>query len=302
VKINTNGFNSTFSGSFSGAGGLAKSGSGTLALIGASSFSGATVVNAGTLALTTGGLRTTTLGNTAITVAAGAAFVPRLGAVAFSNMVNAGTTGTGTAGASLTLEPGSALNMANSPIVTFNLRQENAFAGPAFTIGGASGIAPMLTFDIGNGATGPDMINVTGNVTVLATGARITIDALAGDTSLTSGSYDLIASAGGFSGTGGNHLTLTDTTLLVDGTTYDFSLANSTVDDEVLTVSVAPAAAAVPDQSIAYREDSREAALSNPPGGAALVTTAAVPEPGTTMSLLSAMGVTAAWLLRRRRN
>ena len=49
--VNTNGLNATLSGALSGAGGLAKSGSGTLTLPNANTYSGGTTVNAGTLLL-----------------------------------------------------------------------------------------------------------------------------------------------------------------------------------------------------------------------------------------------------------
>ncbi len=308
MKINSDGFSSTFSGGFGGVGGFSKSGTGTLTLTGASNYTGATLVTTGTLALTTAASHTATLGNTAISVASGATFAPTLAASHFSTIVNAGSTASGSLGATLTLSAGSALNLDDGAIGKFNLQQETSFSGPAFTIGGASGIAPTLTFDIGNAATGPDSIDVTKTVTVLATGGKITIDALAGDTTLTDGSYDLITSAGGFSGSGGNHLTLTDTTLLVDGTTYDFSLANSTADDEVLTVSTAAVVPAVESRSFAWHDESQ----SDPLGGTSSVTaprantplagTAAVPEPSTTISLLSVFGLAAAWQLRGRKS
>jgi T5SS/PEP-CTERM-associated repeat protein/autotransporter-associated beta strand protein len=290
LNINANRFNSTFSGNLHGIGGIAISGTGAVTLTGASNYTGATSVTSGTLALTTGPLHTATLGNTAISVASEATFSPTLGASHFNKLVNAGTTGAGSAGAALTLNPGSALSMAGASIGVFQLLQENAFSGPAFTIGGATGIAPSLTFDIGNAATGPDSIDVTKTVTVLATGGKITIDALAGDTSLTAGNYDLITSAGGFSGTGGNGLTLTDTTLVVNGDTYDLSLANSTADDEVLTVS----AAAVPgDESrpFAYREDAKADVLGSSHASAPLVGTTAVPEPENWASGIAALAV-----------
>jgi len=94
--------------------------------------------------------------------------------------------------------------MVDGAISTFNLQQQNSFTGAALVIGGASGAVPTLTFEIGNAATGTDQIDVTKSASVLATGGKITIDALAGDTSLTSGSYNLITAAGGFTGTGGN--------------------------------------------------------------------------------------------------
>jgi hypothetical protein len=198
--------------------------------------------------------------------------------------------------------------MAGTSLATFNLRQEASFSGPAFTIGGASGIAPRLIFDIGNAATGPDLISVTKTVRVLATGGDITIDALAGDTSLTAGNYDLIVSGGGFSGTGGNGLALSGTTLAISGATYDLSLDESTAEDEILTVSAATPSA--PESSFEGLNAVASELRGAPPHGPAahgynavapLVATNAVPEPGTTASLLAAFGIAAASLPRRRR-
>jgi T5SS/PEP-CTERM-associated repeat protein/autotransporter-associated beta strand protein len=289
VNLNTDGLNSTFTGNFSGTGGLTKSGSGAATFEGASTYTGPTVVNSGTLALTTGATRTASLGNTAISVASGATFAANVAASPFSQVVNAGTTGGGAAGASLTLNPGSTFSMDGPSLATFNLQQQTSFAGPAFTIGGVFGLAPTLIFDIGNAATGTDLLNVTGTVSVLATGGDIAIAALAGDTSLTSGSYNLITTAGGFSGTNGNGLVLSGTTLVLSGTTYDLSLANSTTDDEVLTVSDAPVGP--------YADLAGQTSSGKTPGPQPLF----VPEPGTDSSLLLALGLGAAvWLLRRR--
>jgi T5SS/PEP-CTERM-associated repeat protein/autotransporter-associated beta strand protein len=304
VNIHSDGFNSTFSGNFSGAGGIAKSGSGAVTLTGASTYTGATAVNGGTLALMTGTAHTASLGNTAITVASGATFAATLGASPFSSVVNAGTIGSGSAAATLTLNPGSTFSMAGTSLATFNLQQESGFSGPAFTIGGASGIAPTLIFDIGNAATGTDLLRVTGTVSVRATGGDIAIDALAGDTSLAAGNYDLIVSGGGFSGVNGNGLALSGTTLVVSGTTYDLSLAHSTADDEILTVSGAPAAPGTAEGSLAGFDESSGAVVNAAPVGRAatpLVGTAAIPEPGANASLLLAFGIAAASMLRRSR-
>jgi fibronectin-binding autotransporter adhesin len=291
MTVDSDGFDSNFIGNFSGVGGITKVGMGTLTLMSASSYTGATAVNAGTLALVT---PYASLGNTAITVAQGATFAvnggfgpsesaaapmaPPAGVVATINpgppqIVNAGTTGSGTAGATLTLKPGS-----------------------AFTIGGASGIAPILIFGIGNENAGTDLINVTKTVSLLATGGEIAIDPLAGDTSLTAGNYDLITSAGGFSGVGGNGFTLSDPTDVIDGTTYDFSLADSSTTAEVLTVSVAASPDIAPESAEGF------ARVPERQGVTPLAATAAVPEPGATMSLLLALGVAGGWILRRGRD
>ncbi len=314
MTVDSDGFDSNFIGNFSGVGGITKVGMGTLTLMSASSYTGATAVNAGTLALVT---PYASLGNTAITVAQGATFAvnggfgpsesaaapmaPPAGVVATINpgppqIVNAGTTGSGTAGATLTLKPGSTFSMAGSAIATFNLQQEASFSGPAFTIGGASGIAPILIFGIGNENAGTDLINVTKTVSLLATGGEIAIDPLAGDTSLTAGNYDLITSAGGFSGVGGNGFTLSDPTDVIDGTTYDFSLADSSTTAEVLTVSVAASPDIAPESAEGF------ARVPERQGVTPLAATAAVPEPGATMSLLLALGVAGGWILRRGRD
>jgi len=234
MNVDSDGFNSTFSGNFSGSGGLAKSGVGTLTLTGASTYTGPTAVTTGALVLEKTSSHTASLGNTAITVANGATFSPILGASPSSAMVKAGAVGSGTAGATLTLAPGSTFSMADGAVGNFNLQQENNFSGPAFTIGGASGAAPTLVFDFGGPSAGTDQIDVTKTVSVLATGGKITVDALGGYSGLQN--YDLIVSAGGFSGRNGNNFTLTTTTESVDGITYDFSLADSTTTDEILTV------------------------------------------------------------------
>jgi hypothetical protein len=96
-------------------------------------------------------------------------------------------------------------------------------------------------------------------------------------------------------------LALSGTTLAVDGTTYDLSLAHSTADDEILTVTDAPGEPSGP--AVDSRRDAVGSTAAVPAGkeSAPLVGTTAVPEPGTMMSLLWVFGMAGAWRLRRRR-
>ena len=133
--------------------------------------------------------------------------------------------------------------MTDGAIGTFNLQENTSFAGSGLVIGGTSGAAPTLDFDLWKCRHGYGQDNVSKTVSVLATGGRIVINPLAGDSIITLGNYTLIASGGGFSGSGSNGFTLGSNTIAMDGKTYSLSLANSTASNEVLSVSLLPAAA-----------------------------------------------------------
>ena len=126
---------------------------------------------------------------------------------------------------------------------------------------------------IGNSGTGMLLISDGGAVT-----SHQSIDgAVVGGTAGSIGSV-----------TGGNGLTLTDTALEVNGNVYIFTLANSTADDEVLTVSVA----AVPgDEShpFAYREGAKSDVPGSSHASAPLIGTTAVPEPENWASAIAAL-------------
>ena len=200
-------------------GALTKTGNGTLTLSGANTYTGATTVSVGTMTLAS----TASLANTAMTVLSGATLSVQAGG---GNVISTGT---------LSLNSGSLFTMSgDSGIGTFTLQG----AGTGLTLGGAT--VPSLTFDIGNAATGTDRIIVTNNVSA-PSGGIITINQLAGLTSLTVGNYNLITSAGGFTGGGANGFTLSASTISVGSTLYDLSLANSTSSNQVLTVSLSAA-------------------------------------------------------------
>ena len=145
---------STFSGAISGPGGLTKTGSAAVTLDGASSYTGSTLVSAGTVALGPGG----SLGNTAMTVSAGAVFAPN----PQGGSVTAGATGSGSAGATLNLASGATFDMTGGGIGAFDLQGQTSFAGPALTLSGAT-----LDFDLT--ASGPGQLIVGQGVSLSGT-------------------------------------------------------------------------------------------------------------------------------------
>ena len=219
--------NMTYSGAMSGGGAVAKNGSNILTLTGANTYSGTTTVSNGTLRLGAG-----SLGNTAISVASGATFAATPG----SSSVAAGTTGAGTAGATLTLNAGSAFSMVDNSIGTVNLNQNTSFGSAGLVASVASGTAPTLSFDIGNSLGSIDTLNVTKSVTTnLGTAGVVDFQPLTGATSLATGDYTFITAA---SGLGPSAFTLGSSTITVGSNTYLLSLGDSTSTAEKLTVSV----------------------------------------------------------------
>ena len=200
------------------------SNTGAVKLFGASTYTGATNVNNGQLILNP----SSSLATSSINVAGGATLSAQAGALGLP------------VGGGLSLAAGSTFDMLDNGVGVLNLNG----AGTALTVGAASGTAPTLDFEIAGAAGGTDRIAVANNVSVGAIGGKITITPITGLTSITSGNYNLITSAGGFSGIGGNGFTLNTASLSANGTTYNLSLANSTTTNEILTVTVAAPAIA----------------------------------------------------------
>jgi autotransporter-associated beta strand protein len=170
--------------------GLVKTGNGTLALTGNSTYTGGTTVSGGTLVVAG------SLGNTAVTVSPGAA----LG-------------GTGTIGGSVTVSAGAgplaggSLNLIDGTVGTLTLSDSNS-ADTVLTVGrGPIGSPSMLAFEVGTTA---DRIQATaGKVMVDPGGAVINITTLPG---FGPGDYDLIDFMSGQASGLGN-LTLATTSL-----------------------------------------------------------------------------------------
>ena len=236
VTINNNGqlftvnqsVASTYAGAITGSGGftLGSLSINPLTLSGASTYTGATSVNASTLAL----VGTGSLGNTLITVASGATFAAKPGA----GTISAGSIGAGTSGAKLILNAGSAFTMADNAVGTFNLQQNASFASAGLVASVLSGNAPSLTFDVGNGTI--DVLNVSNAVTTnLSVPGQLNFAAVTGLATLTLGSFPFINASGGL---GTSAFTLGNPTLVVNFNAYSLSFAGSSATQQRLTISL----------------------------------------------------------------
>ncbi len=223
ATIDNLGNTAIIAGNISGAGGLTSTSSttaGSLRLSGANTYSGATNVSNGTLALTG------SLGNTAISVASAAIFAPQPG----SGTISAGSSAAGSAGATLTLNPGSTFDMTDTATGTFNVQQQASFGAgnTALTINGAT-----LNFDVGHAA---DALAVNVGKASVSGANSIGITPLA---NFSTGTFPLItAPAGGLTGTfnftGGG----TSKFLIANSVQYTMNLTNSNT-AENLTVAYA---------------------------------------------------------------
>ncbi|MEF7615530.1 autotransporter-associated beta strand repeat-containing protein, partial [Aquincola sp. MAHUQ-54] len=233
--------NSTFDGTFSGAGSLAKAGAGTLVLTGASTHTGGTTVRAGTLDTTGGG----TLADTgAVTIEAGATF-------------RAGTADTvGAVANSGTLEVNAAQTVASLANHAGGTTQLNAGLASDGTVANHEGATLNQSADIAAAVVGNSgTLNVAGQRGIATQGlvgdasGRIVVahaaDKLVLDQSANSVYAGQIDGQGSFEKTGAGILNLTGANgftggLAINGGTVD-TTGGGTLDDH-LSVSIASGA------------------------------------------------------------
>ena len=198
--------------------------SGSLAVNSGGTLSGPTItISGGSMQVTTGA----TVGNAAVSVSGTGTFNPQPG----SGTLTIGSSGAGTAGATLSLSSGGAFSMVDGSIGTFNLQQQTTFAGnPALSLNGG-------TLDFELGSTGADKLSVAAGTASVLGANTIVITPIGG--TLTTGTYPLISvPAGGLTGTfqfaGGS----TSTFIGAGSTVYQLS-APSTTRATVQSVTVA---------------------------------------------------------------
>lgn len=187
------GVTATISNVIAGTVGLVKAGPGTLTLSGSNTYTGATTINSGLLAI-----NGSTAAGSAVTVSAGGA----LG-------------GTGTVNGNITMAVGGGINLTKDNAVgTLNL-------GGTLTFNGTAANQNSLTFDLSSGGTTTDQIATT-NVVTAATANSVVINLKQLGTAITPGTYTLINSTSGSSSNtsgmvlattraGGNVYSLTNT-------------------------------------------------------------------------------------------
>jgi fibronectin-binding autotransporter adhesin len=246
-------------------GGLTKNGNGILTLSGANTYTGATLVNAGTLSLNATG----SLASTQITTASGATF--DVSAQAYTVASGVTLTNNGTVNGGFTVASGGTVNgsgtFSGAVVVNGALNPGNSPGSQTYGAGLTLGAASTTTMEIaglgGVAGTDFDYINVTGG-TLTLDGTLAIVDFGGFDTSAQTGTYnlfDMVAGTGDFN------------TVTVDGNALAYNVGT---DDWSATVG---------DATYNFAE------------GTGVLSVTVVPEP--TAALLGGLGLLG--LLRRRR-
>ena len=240
--INTNGNDTTVSSGISGTGALVKSGSGTLTLTGANSYTGGTTISTGTLVGDTSSLTGNITDNAALTFsqAADGAFAGDIGGTGSLTKTGAGTltlTGTNSYTGGTTISAGTLVgdtdsltgNITNNAALAFSQAADGTFSGDISGTGSfAKTGAGVLTLSGNNSYTGTTTLSSgtlkAGAAQVLGTNSAVS---LAAATTLDLNGFD--QTVGSLSGTG--NVSLGTAALSVGGdnssTAYGGSMSGS---------------------------------------------------------------------------
>jgi autotransporter-associated beta strand protein len=238
--LNTNGFNSTLSGAISGAGALTKTGSGTLTLTGANSYSGGTTISGGTLQGNTTSLQGNIANNAALVFdqSSSGTFAGNISGTGSVTKQNTGTlvlTGTNTYSGGTTVSAGTLQgsttslqgNIVNNASLVFNQATSGSYAGAISGTGsltksgagsltltgmnsftGATAInAGTLTLGANNALSSSTAITISSGATLDVAGYTLMIGSLSGTGTVALGSGHLSVGANNTSTTFGGSIT-----------------------------------------------------------------------------------------------